>query len=143
MDQWFPQSTSTTSLWTNQTQSGTSAAVIFPVTQTPSLYLLERELELDQARQAEENYRRRPLSSQELYDRDRRQAYERSQELIELEKALSESAKQARVQAEHSRKAAAHAASEARTLPQPRNTHHRSLRGYADAPRRPCYRGSR
>lgn len=26
---------------------------------------------------------------------------------------------------------------------QPRNSHHRSLRGYADAPRRPCYRGAR
>ena len=26
---------------------------------------------------------------------------------------------------------------------QPRNTHHRSLRGYADAPRRPCYRAPR
>ena len=42
-----------------------------------------------------------------------------------------------------SRARAASMASDSLHGVQPRNSHHRSLRGYADAPRRPCYRGAR
>jgi hypothetical protein len=56
---------------------------------------------------------------------------------------IKKSSLEGATKAERSRELAAQMASDSLHGVQPRNAHHRSLRGFSDAPRRPVYRGSR
>ena len=93
-------------------------------------------------------FRRMPISSEREHERRLARAYVRGQEKARRETqalldGLATSAREAAAKAQRSREAAAKLASDSLHGVQPRNAHHRSLRGYSDAPRRPVYRGAR
>ena len=124
-DDWqLRNGTGSTTLWT--------AAYTAPrfAGQTPTF----RQVNIDdQAQLARERKLARAYVRQEKSRRELQDALDK----------LTKSSREEAAKAERSRELAAQLASDSLHGVQPRNNHHRSLRGFSDAPRRPVYRGSR